>query len=94
VACPDCSRLSRHEHSRYTRHLADAAVGGRAVRIELSVRRLYCHNPDCPRVTFVEQINGLTVRYPRRTPLLQHLLEAVASALGGKAGAVWPCYCR
>jgi transposase len=87
VACPDCARLSQHEHSRYTRHLSHVALGGRAVRIDLSVRRLYCDNTGCPPVTFVEQVDGLTVGYQRRTPLLQHLLEAVAVALGGKAGA-------
>jgi transposase len=57
------------------------------VVIDLSVRRLYCENPECPRTTFVEQVEGLTVRYQRRTPALQQVLDAVAVALAGKAGA-------
>lgn len=87
VACPGCGVVSRHEHSRYVRHLDDCQVGGRPVVIDLSVRRWYCDNSSCPRTTFVEQVNGLTVRYQRRTPQLQEQLEAVALALAGRAGA-------
>lgn len=74
-------------HSRYVRQLADATVGGRPVRIELGVRRLYCENPTCAKVTFAEQVPGLTVRYQRRTPLLQQLVEAVGVVLAGRGGA-------
>jgi transposase len=87
VACPGCGQPSSWEHSRYVRHVGDEAVGGRPVVIDLSVRRLYCENPDCPRATFAEQVEGLTVRYQRRTPALQAVVEAVAAALAGKAGA-------
>lgn len=87
VACPDCGQVSDWEHSRYLRHVADEAIGGRPLRIDLSVRRLYCENPACPRRTFAEQVEGLTVRYQRRTPALQGVVNAVAIALAGKAGA-------
>ncbi|MET7860089.1 ISL3 family transposase [Streptomyces sp. NPDC005318] len=79
--------MSNWIHSRYVRHLADAALGGRPVRIDLSVRRLFCENASCPKVTFAEQVPGLTVRYQRRTPLLQHLVEAVGVVLAGRGGA-------
>lgn len=85
--CTGCGELSKWVHSRYVRHLADATVGGRSVRIDLSVRRLYCENPACPKVTFAEQVPGLSVRYQRRTPLLQHLVEAVGVVLAGRGGA-------
>jgi transposase len=87
VACPDCGRSSDWQHSRYVRHVRDEAVGGRPVVIDLSVRRLYCENPDCPKTTFAEQVDGLTARYQRRTPALQRVVEQVAAALAGKAGA-------
>jgi transposase len=74
-------------HSRYQRRLADAALGGRQVLIVLSVRRLFCDHDRCARRTFAEQVEGLTVRYARRTPLLRSMLETVAIALGGRAGA-------
>jgi hypothetical protein len=74
-------------HSRYQRRLADAPAGGRRTMIVLSVRRLFCDHDGCDRRTFAEQVKGLTVRYGRRTPLLRSLLEQLAVALAGRAGA-------
>jgi transposase len=74
-------------HSRYQRRLADAAIGGRKVVIRLAVRRFFCDAPGCPAATFAEQVEGLTSRYARRTPLLAAMLGAVATALAGRAGA-------
>ena len=85
--CPRCATASVREHSRYTRHVTDEAVGGRPVVIDLSVRRFYCLTIECPQTTFVEQIEGLTVRYKRRTPALQKVVDAVAVAAAGRAGA-------
>jgi transposase len=87
VRCPDCHTLSRRIHSRYRRCLTDMAVGGQPVVIELSVRRLFCDRPGCPRRTFAEQVEGLTIRYGRYTPLLLGVLRAVGLALAGRAGA-------
>ena len=86
-ACPGCGQRSDWVHSRYVRHVADESVGGRPVVIDLSVRRLYCENAACPRTTFVEQVDGLTERYQRRTPALRRIVEAVAVVLAGSAGA-------
>ncbi|MFD0297169.1 ISL3 family transposase [Streptomyces sp. NPDC127118] len=85
--CPDCECPSNRVHSCYQRRLADTPVGDQPVRIELTVRRLYCDNARCERRTFVEQVAGLTFRYGRRTPALRRTLEAVAVALAGRAGA-------
>jgi hypothetical protein len=87
VACPDCGRDSARVHSRYPRTLADVAVGGRPVSISLTVRRLFCDGPNCGRRTFAEQIEGLMVRYQRRSPLLQHLVEMAGVLLAGRGGA-------
>jgi transposase IS204/IS1001/IS1096/IS1165 family protein/transposase len=87
VACPDCGRDSARVHSRYGRTLADVAVGGRPVLIVLSVRRLFCDNSGCGRRTFAEQVEGLTVRYQRRSPLLQHLAEMAGVLLVGRGDA-------
>ncbi|WP_406223119.1 transposase family protein [Streptomyces decoyicus] len=87
VACPRCTAVSNRVHSTYGRRLADTPVGERQVLIELTVRRLYCENVRCPRRTFAEQVKGLTVRCGRRTPAARRVLEAVAVALGGRAGS-------
>ncbi|MET7356122.1 transposase family protein [Streptomyces mirabilis] len=63
AACPGCGQVSDWVHSRYVRHVADEAAGGRAVMIDLSVRRLYCEPPACEKITFAEQVEGLTRRY-------------------------------
>ncbi|MGY0068225.1 ISL3 family transposase [Streptomyces sp. QTS137] len=86
VACPDCGRGSARVHSRYDRMLSDVSVGGRPVLIGLSVRRLFCDSPNCGRRTFAEQIAGLTARYQRRSPLLQHLVETAGVLLAGRGG--------
>ncbi|MFI8308918.1 ISL3 family transposase [Streptomyces sp. NPDC085927] len=87
VSCPDCALPSDRVHSCYERRLADTPVGDRPVLIELTVRRLYCDNARCGRRTFVEQVEGLTFRYGRRTSVSRRLLEAVTVALAGRAGA-------
>lgn len=85
AGCTGCGRLSSWCHSRYARRLADVTLGGRPLRIDLSVRRLYCENGSCLKVTFAEQVPGLTVRYQRRAPHLQRLVEAVGVVLAGRA---------
>ena len=87
VACPDCRCESARVHSRYSRTLADVAAGGRPALISLTVRRLFCDSADCGRRTFAEQVEGLTVRYQRRSPLLQHLVEMAGVLLAGRGGA-------
>ncbi|MFF4364466.1 ISL3 family transposase [Streptomyces sp. NPDC001604] len=87
VACPDCGTPARRVHSRYRRRLADAGLGGRPVVIDLCVRRLFCDTARCARRTFAEQVAELTVRYGRRTVVLAEMVQAIALALAGRAGA-------
>jgi len=87
ACCPRCGCSSGKVHSTYQRRLADAAIGGRRVRIRLRVRRFFCGNPDCPAQTFAEQVSGLTSRRSRRTPPLARALTSVALALAGRAGS-------
>jgi transposase len=87
VSCPDCGTPARRVHSRYRRSLADAALGNRPVVIDLCVRRLFCDSARCARRTFAEQTAGLTVRYGRRTAALAEIVQAIALALAGRAGA-------
>ena len=45
---------------------------------------------SAPKMTFAEQVSGLTSRHARRTPGVTAVLEAVALALGGRAGPGCP----
>jgi len=87
AACLGCGVVSRRVHSHYQRKLADTASGGQEVLIHLRARRFFCSSGACAKVTFAEQVPGLTVRYGRRTCGLDDVLQAVAMALGGRAGA-------
>ncbi|MCX4625474.1 transposase [Streptomyces sp. NBC_01443] len=87
AGCTGCGQLSEWCHSRYARRLADVTLAGRPLRIDLSVRRLYCENTTCPKATFAEQVPGLTVRYQRRTPRLQCLVEDIGVVLAGRGGS-------
>jgi len=86
VKCAQCGAVARRVHSHYERTLADAPVAGRRVSLRLRVRRFFCPSTDCPARTFVEQVEGLTTRHARRTPLLRTMLEAIGLALAGRAG--------
>ncbi|WP_189097920.1 ISL3 family transposase [Streptomyces kronopolitis] len=87
AACPDCGAVSGRAHGGYRRRLADLAAAGQQVVIELLVRRFLCPSAGCGRRTFVEQVDGLTERFARRTPLLRRSLEKIALALAGRPGA-------
>jgi len=86
-ACHRCGLFSARVNSRYRRRLHDLAAGGRPVMIDLEVRRFFCGNPECELRTFAEQVPAVALRHQRRTPLLGSVLEAVALALAGRAGA-------
>jgi len=83
--------VSLRVHSRYERRLLDTAIGGCEVVICLAVRRFMCLSPECAKVTFAEQTSRLTSRHGRRTPAVTAVLQAVALALGGRAGAEFIC---
>jgi transposase len=85
--CPDCGTASRRVHSKYERRLLDTAAGGCEVVICLVVRRFRCQAPECGKSTLAEQVEGLTGRHARRTSAATAVLQAVALALGGRAGA-------
>lgn len=86
--CPDCQQASAHEHSQYTRTIADLPCGEYRVRWRLSVRRFYCDAQTCKRRTFVEQVPALVARYARRTQRLKAVQTQMAFSLPGEPGAV------
>ncbi|MEE4597397.1 ISL3 family transposase [Streptomyces sp. DSM 41524] len=87
AVCPACGVWSNQVHGSYLRFPADVPSGGRSVVLQLRVRRFTCGNSGCARLTFVEQIPGLTRRHSQRTEQLRSTLAAVGLALAGRAGA-------
>jgi len=78
-------------------HASIAAIGGRTVadlpwqglvvRLNLQVRRWFCPNPVCARQIFAARLPTVVAPYARRTAHLASVVEALALALGGEAGA-------
>jgi transposase len=87
VPCPDCAQLTEHVHSWYQRTFADLPWQGLSVRFRLSTRRWRCPNPDCARQIFTERLPDVVAPFARRTVRLAEVVDAIAFALGGEAGA-------
>lgn len=85
--CPQCTAVCVRVHARHERRLRDGALGGRPVVIHLVVQRFICPNGECATKTFTEQVPGVTLPYRRRTVALLGVLEHLAVALAGRAGA-------
>ncbi len=85
--CPTCGQRSRQVHSRYTRRVADAPLGGRPVEVHLEVRRFRCPQRHCPQRTFAEQVPRFAARRRRRTVPLLDLLTDVGASMGGRPGS-------
>ncbi|GAF51514.1 hypothetical protein RW1_121_00010 [Rhodococcus wratislaviensis NBRC 100605] len=85
--CPRCDGESARVHSRDRRQLADTAIGGHPVMIDLRVRRFFCDTIDCTAKTFAEQVPDLTRAWSRRTPVLGAMVTAIGLAVAGRAGA-------
>jgi transposase len=87
VVCPECGELTRRVHSWYQRTLADLPWQGLAVHFRLWTRRWHCTNLACSRRIFTERLPDVVAPSARRTLRLTAVVEAIAFALGGEAGA-------
>ncbi|MCC3772183.1 ISL3 family transposase [Streptomyces sp. UNOC14_S4] len=87
AVCPGCGTVSQRVHSGYERKMPDTAISNQQTVLHLRVRRFFCGNSGCPKKTLAEQIPDLTFRHGRCTTLLRTIREAIALALGGRAGA-------
>ncbi|GAA3084077.1 hypothetical protein GCM10020000_82910 [Streptomyces olivoverticillatus] len=87
AACPGCGRWSGRIHGSYLRFPRDLPTAGKFVVVSLRVRRFVCEEESCERMTFAEQVTGLTCRFGRRTERLRSTLVSVGLALAGRAGA-------
>jgi transposase len=87
VPCPFCQALAERIHSRYQRIVADMSCGGQRVLFQLTVRKFFWHNVECPYTLFAERFPGLVQAYARMTERLIATLQALGLALTGEGGA-------
>lgn len=87
ASCPQCHKDSPKVHSGYLRTPADLSLGARKVVVHLDIRRFFCKEPECKRVTFAEPVSEFALRYARRTNQLREALRSIAFESGGEGGA-------
>ena len=87
ASCPLCGSASTSIHSHYRRAPTDLPWGGHPVKLILRVRRFFCKASFCERRVFTERLPGVVAPQARTTERLTTLLQALAFALGGEAGA-------
>lgn len=87
ASCPLCGCASTSIHSHYRRAPADLPWGGHPVKLILCVRKFFCRATSCKRRIFTERLPGVVASRARTTERLTVLLQAIAFALGGEAGA-------
>ena len=87
ASCPQCHSNSSKVHSGYIRTLADLSLGVRKLVVHLDIRRFFCEETQCKRVTFAEPVSDFAVRYSRRTNQLCEALREIAFESGGECGA-------
>jgi transposase len=76
--CPSCKTESGHQHSTYVRMPKGLPWGENSVRFRLKVNRFFCHNPNCPKVTFAEQLPLIVLPHAQRTLSAIDVLRAIA----------------
>src|SRR5215831_138343 len=90
ACCPRCAVPSSVVHSRYRRCLTDLPWGACPVRLQLTVRKFVCRNPNGTRRLFTARVPELVALYGRKPHRLVTGLQAIGLALGGQAGSRLP----
>jgi transposase len=87
ACCPLCGQPSQRVHSRYTRQVRDLPYQGRQTVLQLTARKFFCDNAECPRKLFCERLPDLVPRYAHSAARLGDAHRSIGSALGGEEGA-------
>ena len=84
--CPLCGAESDAVHSRYHRWIADLPCAGQPIRLRLSVRKFFCHNPHCTRKIFTERLPAFVEPWAQMTVRLKEALAALGLSTSGSLG--------
>src|SRR5260370_19682757 len=84
--CPCCGKHSERVHSRYLRTLTDLPAQGRRARLQIQVRRVFCHHGDWPRAIFAARPPDPADARARTTLSLPDPPRASHFPLGADAG--------
>ena len=84
--CPQCSISSSAIHSLYRRHPQDLPCVGRPIRLNLTVRKFFCRNPNCHRKVFTERLPDFIEVSSRLTKRLRTGVQEIGFETSGKGG--------
>ena len=85
--CPVCQQESNRVHSCYYRYPADLPCMGLPVRLQIQVRRFFCHNRRCKKRTFAERLQQLLQPRKRRTERLVTALTQMSYEISAESGS-------
>ena len=88
--CPECGTKNRRRYSSYVRKLLDLPWAGIPVRVQVTIKKIHCDNPECHRRIFAERLGEELKPYARRTGRLNQHLNAIGFALGVMPDQNWP----
>lgn len=87
ACCLLCRCVSDAVHSRYHRRLKDVPCGGKAICLQLTVHKFFCHNPECSRRVFTERFPTFVEPWAQMTLRLSAALQAIGFSTSGSLGA-------
>ncbi len=85
--CPACQTASSSVHSYYQRSPKDLPSSGKAIRLNLLVRRFRCNNPQCSKKVFAERLPNVLAPNAQRTERLNATLQIFADNFSAEIAA-------
>ncbi len=73
-------------HSSYERRISDLPCAGQPVRLRLSARKFFCHNPHCSRKIFTERLPTFVEPWAQVIVRLKEALTALGLSTSGSLG--------
>ena len=86
AVCPSCRGTAYRVHSRYYRILDDLPCGGHRVQLHWKIRRFFCDNYACSKLTFCECLPQVAKPYAHKTQRLQEQQIHIGFEVGGESG--------
>lgn len=84
---PACQMPANKVHSFYRRTLTDLPICGKAVSLQIRLRKIFCRNDQCARKIFAQTAPDYFVPFARRLNRAQQPLQAIALLTGARPAA-------
>lgn len=85
--CPACQTASSSLYSYYQRSPKDLPSSGKLIRLNLTVKRFRCTNPQCAKKVFAERLPQVLAPNAQRTERLNKTLQIFADNFSAESAA-------